>query len=106
MSVKREIAQSPMKQGVDEIIAYTLTTTPWGSSPSSVTVTVYDVTPGATLTDVTSTVMPTNSPSVSGDVITLSALKLLTADHKYRVEVKFTCSGNVFEAFCHVLAET
>lgn len=105
MSVKREIKESPIKQGVDEIIAYTLTTTPWGSSPSSVAVVVKDVTKGETLTDVTNTVMPTNSPSVSGDVITLSPLKLLTVDHKYRVEVKFTCSGNVFEAFAHVLAE-
>lgn len=106
MSVKREVTQGTIKQGVDESIAYTLTTTPWGSSPSSVSVVVYDVTAGSANTDVTSTVMPTNSPSVSGDVITLSPLKLLTLDHKYRVEVKFTCSGNVFEAYCHVLAES
>jgi len=106
MSVKREVKESPLKQGVEESISYFLTTTPWGSSPSSVAVVVKDVTKGETLADVTSTVMPTNSPSVSGDVITLSPLKLLTVDHKYRVEIKFTCSGNTFEAFCHVLAET
>ena len=94
-----------MPQGVDEIIAYTLTTTPWGSSPSSVSVAVKDVTAGAAATDVTNTVMPTNSPTVSGDVITLSPLKLLTDSHKYRVEVKFTCSGNVLEARAHILAE-
>jgi hypothetical protein len=101
MTVTREIKESPMGQGVDEIIAYTLTTTPWGSSPSSVSVVVYDVTTGAR-TDVTSVVMPTNSPSATLDVITLSPLKLLTAEHIYRVEVKFTCSGNAFEAYCIV----
>ena len=82
MAVNREIKESPMVQGVDEIIAYTLTTTPWGSDPSSTAVVVWDVTENAR-TDVTSTVMPTNSPSESGDVITLSALKLLTATKRY-----------------------
>lgn len=93
-----------MVQGIDEEIAYQLTTTNWGSSPSSVSVKVYDIAGGG-YTDVTSTVMPTNSPSVNGDVITLSALKLLTYGKTYRVEVKFTCSGNVFEAYCEIQAE-
>jgi hypothetical protein len=104
MTVKRQVQESPMKQGVDEIIVYTLTTTPWGSSPGSVSVKVYDITT-TTSVDVTSTVMPTNSPSANGDVITLSPLKLLTAGQVYRVEVKFTCGGNTFEAFCKVEAE-
>lgn len=103
MSIRREIVESPLIQGVDEIIAYTLTTTPWGSSPSSVSVVVKDIT--TTVSDVTNTVMPTNSPSVSGNVITLSPLKLLTDQHIYRVEVKFTISGNVFEAYAIVEAQ-
>ena len=98
MSSTREIVESPQEQGADEEIVYTLTTTPYGSSPTSQSVTVYDITSGA-YTDVTSTVMPVNSPSVSGDVITLSPLKLLTVGKSYRVEVKFTCSGNVFEPY-------
>lgn len=93
-----------MLQGVDESIAYTLTTTQWGTSPGTISAKVYDITGGAR-TDVTSTVMPTNSPSAVGDIITLSALKLLTAEHAYRVEVKFTCSGNIFEAYCIIYAE-
>ena len=104
MTLTREIVESPMIQGVDEQIAYTLTTTQWGSSPGTISVKVYDVTDDAR-TDVTTTVMPTNSPSAVGDVIALSVLKLLTVAHTYRVEVKFTCSGNVFEPYCRILAE-
>lgn len=100
MTIRREIKESPMPQGVDEEISYQLTTTPWGSTPSSISVTVYNITSGKT--DVTSTVMPTNSPSPSGDVITLSKLKLLDAGNTYRVEIRFTCSGNVFETFAIV----
>ncbi len=104
MAIEREVVESPMSQGVDEIIAYTLTTTQWGSTPSSPVVNVYDITAGA-FTDVTSTVMPTNSPSVSGDIITLSVLKLLTVNKQYRVEIKFVASGNTFEAYAIILAK-
>ena len=38
----RKVKESPLVQGVDERIAYTLTTTPWGSSPSSPSVVVKD----------------------------------------------------------------
>ena len=104
MAVNREIVESPVAQGADEIIAYTLTTTQWGSTPSSVAVTVFSVV-GDVITDVTTTVMPVNSPSVSGDVITLSPLKLLTVGVNYRLEIKFTSSGNVFEAFATINGE-
>lgn len=104
MTVRREIIESPFSQGVDEKIVYTLTTTPWGSSPGSVIVVVKDVTDGD-VTDVTTTVMPTNSPTVNGDVITLSPLKSLTVNRTYRVEVKFTCAGNIFETYAIINAE-
>lgn len=109
MTVTREIVESPVPQGVDEIIAYKLNTAQWGGSastpPSSPAVVVYDVTDGD-FTDVTNTVMSTNTPSVV-DVfyIQLSVLELLTTKKKYRVEIKFTISGNVFEAFVFVNAE-
>jgi hypothetical protein len=92
------------RQGVDERTSYTVTTTNWASTPTGVSVVVYDVTGGAR-TNVTATVMPTNSPTVVGDVITLSLLWALTADHTYRVEVQFTASGNLFECFFLVRAE-
>ena len=49
--------------------------------------------------------MPTNSPTVNGNVITLSPLKLLTAGVLYRVEVKYTISGNILENYFHVQAQ-
>jgi hypothetical protein len=97
-------AGSPLVQGDDEIIAYQVTTTPWGSSPGTISCKVFDITDGGR-TDVTTTVMPTNSPTADGDIITLSPLKLLTAGKIYRVEVKFTCSGNVFECYKIIMAE-
>lgn len=101
----REVKESPLVQGADEEIIYTLTTTPWGSTPTSVSVKVYDISVAGTKTDVTTTNMSTNSPTVNGDIITLSPLKLLTAGKRYRVEVKFTSGGSVFEPFFHVDAE-
>lgn len=103
MPVRREVKESPLYQGVDEEIAYTLTTTPWGSSPSSVAVKIYDVTNNA-YTD-SSTDLLSGSASATGDVITLPIISGLTAEHKYRVEVKFTCSGNVFEAYAVINGE-
>jgi hypothetical protein len=105
MTVNRQVLESPLEQGVEEEIGYILTTTPWGSSPSSVSVTVWAITTpdnGPTYTNVTSTVMPSGSPSVAGDEITLPKLKLLTDGVKYRAEVKFTTGGNVFEAYFFV----
>jgi hypothetical protein len=99
----RAVAESPVSQGVDEQIAYAITTTPWGSSPTSIVVVVKDWTDNRK--DVTNTVTPTNSPSVDGDVITLSPLKSLTAGHTYQVEVQFTAGGSVFKTFCQVIAE-
>lgn len=100
MPEPREVAEGRQYQGEDESIAYKLTTTPWGTAPSSVVVVVKDV--NNAYLDVTSTVMPTGSPSVVGDVITLPALKLLTRDHTYRVEIKFTAQGNNFEPYIMV----
>lgn len=105
MTRPREIQGSPFVQGVDEKIAYALTTTPWGTSPTSVEVKAFsysEVT--STYTDVSSTVL-IGSPTVSGDIITLPALSVLTVEVKYRIEVKFTCSGNIFEAYAWVYAE-
>jgi len=98
----RSIRESPITQGEDEIITYTLTTTPWGSSPTDIDVVVFDVTDAVDSTDwtdATATVMPVNSPSAVGDVITLSPLKLLTDGHIYRIEINFTCGANVLETY-------
>lgn len=101
-SNSREVLEGVQYQGEDESIAYTLDVTAIGSSPSSVAVVVKDVTNATT---VTATVMPTGSPSVAGNVITLPALKLLTAGVLYRVEVKYTISNNILESYFYVQAQ-
>ena len=103
MSDVREINESGLKQGVDEEIVYQLATTPWGSSPGSVVVQVFDVTAGG-YADVSETVLSGDS-SISGDEISLPALGSLTAGHVYRLEVRFTCGSNVFEAWMRIEAE-
>jgi len=105
MAINREVIESPLSQGVDESISYQITTTPWGSSPSSIVCTVYDVTGGGYTSLVLTTIMPTNTPTALGDVITLSPLTALTNGTFYRVEVKFTCGGAVYETFFIVAAE-
>ncbi len=90
----RRIEQSPLYQGIDEEIAYTLTTTPWGSDPSSPSVVLKD----ADGVDVSGTYLD-GSASVSGDVITTPTVKDLVNDTAYRLEIKFTIDGNVQETW-------
>ena len=97
MATKRDVEQGVLQQGVDESIPYTLTTTPWGSSPTSVSVKAYARTGVAVWSDVTSTVLA-GTATVSGDIITLPALSALTEGVEYRIEVKFTSASTIFEA--------
>ncbi len=103
MTIRRQIIEGRLIQGVDERIVYTLTTTPWGSDPTGIQVKAYDTTANAK-TDVSATVLA-GQPSATGDVITLPMLIGLTDGHLYRIEVLFVCSGNTFEAYAEVLAE-
>jgi hypothetical protein len=93
---KLEVLEGAQDQSTDEQIVYKLTTTPWGTSPATISAVAYDLT---TRTTVTTTVFPTNTPSASGDIISLSALRSLTKNHQYRIEVKFTANSNVFECY-------
>lgn len=102
MTELREVIESPLDQGKDETISYQITTTPWCTAPSLPVVTIYDVTGGiytALSVAELAIVMPVNNPTIAGDVITLSPLKALTVDKVYRVEVKFTAGGDVWEAW-------
>lgn len=94
MSNVLEVQEGTQYQTSDEQLAYSITTTNYGSSPTSVAIVAYDE---HTNTDVTSTVIP-GDESISGDVITLPLLKALTKGHSYRIEVKFTdSSSNIWE---------
>jgi len=103
MSNIREIKEGLQYIGEDETIVYTLTTTPWGSSPSSPAAKIYEL-DGDTLTDVTSSCMSGSAAAVN-DVITLPSIRNCTAGTDYRVEVAFTISGNTFEAFAELKCE-
>jgi len=104
MAVSREVTEGTQLQGTDESVYYKLTTTPWGSTPTSISVKAFSKS-DSDLTDVTSTVL-SGSVSTDGDVITLPKFYSLTEGTLYRVEVKFTESGgNVYEAYFYVQAE-
>lgn len=94
-----EVAEGIQYQSSSEEISWKITTTEYGSDPSNVSVAVYEE---GNSTAVTSTVMPVNSPSVDGDVITLSPLKSLTRGKTYRVEVLFDTGGNTTECYFRV----
>ena len=96
-----EVAEGAQFQTTNEELCYTITTTNWASTPTSISAVAYDETDDDE--DVTTTVFPTNSPSKSGDVITLSPLKTLTVNHVYRIEVKFTAGGSIWECYFKVM---
>ena len=95
----REVIEGTQYQGADEQIAYTLDVSNWGSTPSSTSAKIFDV--QNSYSDVTGTNM-TGATSVTGDVITTPTVQSLVAGKVYRAEVKFTLSGNVFEAYFNI----
>ena len=99
-SESRCIKESPIYQGEDEQIAYTLTTTPWGSSPSSPVVTVKNAAGEDKTSDFTD-----GNASASGDVITTPTILDLVDGAQYRLEIKFTVSGNVEETWGDLCGE-
>jgi len=97
-----EVTEGQQFQSADEEISYKLTTTNYGSTPTLVSVKAYDDNTGR---DVTATVFPTNTPTVLGDVITLSPLKALIKGYIYRIEIKFTAGSNIWEPYFKVKCE-
>jgi len=94
--VKLQIIETGLKQGADEEIAYTLTTTPWGDSPSSVSVTAYDMSDSFAV--VTDDILE-GDPSSDTTSITTPVVLDLVAGHKYRIEIMFTTGGNILECY-------
>ena len=103
MTTPRQVNETEIYQGEDERIAYQLTTTPWGSSPTSASIVLYDVTAGAR-TDVTATNL-SGSATVNGDVITCPIVKSLLPSKRYKLEIKFSSGGNTWEAFAIINSE-
>jgi hypothetical protein len=99
----RVVKEGTQYIGEDEEIVYDVTTTPWGSSPSAVSVVVYDITTGAK-EDVSDEVLE-GVAGIVGDKITLPKVKDLTAGSTYRVEVLFTTGSNKFEIIIPIVAQ-
>lgn len=97
----REVLEGEQPQGVDEAIAYLVTCDPAAVSVAAVT--VYDETNASA--DVTSTVMPSGTATVSGGNIILPLLQNMTVGHLYRVEVRYSDGTNTLEPYLYVRAE-
>lgn len=100
----RQVAGGRRQQGVDEHIAYALTTTPWGSSPANVLCKLYDISTPGVRVDVSATNL-TGAATVVGDVITTPLVYGLEADKLYRLEIQFVIDGNTLEAYMELVGE-
>ncbi len=101
--IPRNVREGLLTQGEQELVCYTLTTTPWGGAPSNVAVTAIDRTNNDT--DVTATVVDSVPGSIQGDVITTPLIKGLTAEHVYRVYVQFMSNTRTLRAYFEIEAE-
>lgn len=100
----REVVEKTQIQGEEESIRYSVTTTPWAGSPSNASVKIYLMVSQSILTDVTDEVA-SGSVQINGDVITLPAIRELTAGARYRVEVKFDAGGSTYECYFFIVAQ-
>jgi len=83
-------------QGAGETIIYVLDVSSRAISPTTPSVTkVVDLETGS---DVKATVMPTGTASVSGNNVTLPALKSLTVGRTYRVHFTYVKGSETFES--------
>ena len=101
----RMIVESPVYQGEDETIAYSITVpTSWGTSDFSSISCILFEDPEGDNDDVSATKL-SGSASASGQVITTKAVTGLTAATDYRLDVKFTSSeGNILECYMIIKA--
>ena len=97
------VNESPKVQTPQESLAYSLTTTPWCSSPTGVTLIVWDVTDENNPVDVTSSTTA-GSNGTLGDAITTKRIQSLTLGKNYRVDILFSdASSNTYEAALKIL---
>lgn len=99
----REFKESPLYQGEDEKIAYSLTTTPWVSSPTSPATKIFRVS-GGTKTDTTATNLNGSTTAV-GDVITTPLVQSLIAGAEYRLEISWSVSTSLYEAWGTIVGQ-
>ncbi len=100
---ERQVKGGRRRMGRNEQIAWQVVTSAWGSSPESPACRLWDVTDND-WTDVSADCLA-GSASTDGDMVTTPYVVGLTPGHLYRLEVQFTCSGNVFEAYLEIQGE-
>jgi hypothetical protein len=91
MSTVRQL-HDPIGQGIDETVIYSVDMTALGT-PTTPTAKAWKVITDANYTDVTTTIMPTGSCSVSGNTITLPGVKSLSLKNTYRIVITAAYSG-------------
>jgi len=104
MSSIREVVENRQPVGLNERLIFRLTTTNWGSAPTSIVVASFKY-DDETYTNNTTSVFPVNSPSVNGDIISLSPLVPQAISDVYYITVKFTSGGSIWESFFWVDVE-
>lgn len=82
----REVKDGVQVQAVSEEIPYSIDFTDWPNPPTSPTLAAEDSS-GA---DKTSTLFPSGSPSINGNIITLPLCKAGTVGEIYKVTVGYT----------------
>lgn len=82
----REVIESPVEQGEDEVIPYVIDTTNWGGSPTLLNVAVKRRQRNGTWVDVTASTT-SGDGVVSGDFVATPNILNLIAKNTYRVEV-------------------
>ncbi len=103
MGFKREFRNSPLPQGIDERVAYTVDTTKWPGtgSPTGIVVKTFDE--AGTDTSVTNL---SGAASESAGIITTPLVIALTAGDRFRLEVQWVKSGDTWEGFGFLDGET
>jgi len=102
MASKRAVIEGLQTQGSAEEICWAIDTTDYGGTPTTVSCAVKCL---DTNVDVTSIVLPVNTPSVAGDDITLDPLKNLVPGRTYRVDVTFTSDSQVCVPYFRVACD-
>ncbi len=96
---KLAVQEGTQEQSANEKLPWAVDVSNYGDNPTSPTAVAIDETDDETVTD---TVFPTNSPSVSDNIITLSPLQALTKGHLYRIKVLFAIGDATWECYFFV----
>jgi len=93
-----EVLERRQTTGLNERLRFTLLTTPWGSAPTDVVVSCMDFV-DEVFTDNTALTYPVNTPTVLGDLITLSPFVPQAVGDINYVAVQFTANGSRYEIY-------